>query len=42
MKKILTLTLAAAFAAPAFAAGDVLVFSTDGSYPPFSETGSDG
>ena len=42
MKKILTLALAAAFAAPAFAAGDVLVFSTDGSYPPFSETGSDG
>ena len=42
MKKILALALTAAFAAPAFAADDVLVFSTDGTYPPFSETGSDG
>ena len=42
MKKILALALTAAFAAPAFAADDVLVFSTDGTYPPFSETSSDG
>ena len=42
MKKILTLALAVAFTAPVLAAEDVLILATNGTYPPFSETGSDG
>ena len=42
MKKLLVIALSAGFAAHALADGKVLVFSTDGTYPPFSEMGSDG
>ena len=37
MKKTLVLALAASFAAQTFAAGDVLIFAAEGTYPPFSE-----
>ena len=43
MKKILTLALAAAITAPAFAADDgVLILATNGTYPPFSEIDGSG
>ena len=43
MKKILTLALAAAITAPAFAADDgVLILATNGTYPPFSEIDNSG
>ena len=43
MKKILTLALAVAITAPAFAAEDgVLILATNGTYPPFSEIDGSG
>ena len=42
MKKLFVMMFGAALAAHAFADGKPLVISTDGTYPPFSEMGSDG
>ena len=42
MKKLLAIALCAGFAGNALAADKPLIFSTDGTYPPFSEMGSDG
>ena len=42
MKKLLAIALCAGFVGNALAADKPLIFSTDGTYPPFSEMGSDG
>ena len=42
MKKLLAIALCAGFAGNALAADKPLIFSTDGTYPPFSEIDSSG